>query len=179
MNDFFTLIERRESCRDFDPARPVEREKLDQLLEAARIAPSARNSQPWRFLAVLNAALLEKLRPTTQGQGMNAFVSNAPVLVAVAEEAQDAVAAIGARIKRQDFRSVDIGLATSQLCLAATSLGLSTCILGWFDEDEVKRLLDVPQNRRVRLIIAVGYARTDAHREKKRKPLSEMSCVIE
>ena len=179
MSEFFTLIERRESCRDYDKERPVEREKLERMLEAARIAPSACNSQPGRYLIVTSEQVLAALRPMTQGQGMNKFVSNAPVLAVVVEEGANPSAAIGARLKRQDFRSVDIGLSVSQFCLAGTALGLSTCFLGWFDEDAVKRLLDIPEKRRVRLVIPIGYAKTDKHREKTRKPLAQMSLFIE
>lgn len=179
MTDFFDLIRKRESCRSFDPARPAEREKLERMIEAARLAPSACNSQPWKFCVVTNASLAEKLRPLLQGQGMNRFTDAAPAFIVAVETEANASEAIGARIKRQDFRSIDMGLAVSQLCLAATETGLSTCILGWFDEGGVKELLAIPASRRVRLVIAVGYAKSEALREKTRKAKNKMSTFLE
>ena len=179
MGDYFDLIARRDSCRDFDAARPVEKEKLTKCLEAARLAPSACNSQPWRFIAVTNADLLAKLRPAVQELNMNRFVNDCPALVVVVEQDASLTEKVGSRFGRQDFASVDIGLAASQFCLAATEQGLSTCILGWLNESKIRELLALDKSRRVRLVLATGYAKTDALRVKKRKTLAEMSEIIE
>ncbi len=179
MGDYFDLIVRRESCRDFNAARPVEKEKLTKCLEAARLAPSACNSQPWRFIAVTNADVLAKLRPAVQEFNMNRFVNDCPALVVVVEQDASLTEKVGARFGKQDFASIDIGLAASQFCHAATEQGLSTCILGWLNESRIRELLSLGRSRRVRLVIATGYAKTGALRAKKRKTLAEMSEIIE
>lgn len=172
--DVYQAIRQRESCRAYDSARPVEDEKLQRLMEAARLAPSASNGQPWRFVAVRNQALLSQLAPLAKGPGFNNFVKEAPCLIAVWEAPSNLSARFGARQKQQDYSSVDIGLAVGQLCLAATAEGLSTCIIGWFDEPGVKALLDIPEAQRLRLIVAVGYAKDQPLRPKVRKPMAEI-----
>ena len=172
MQNFFELIQNRESCRDFD-VRMVEKDDLQHIVEAARLAPSACNSQPWHFTAVTGekAALLAKC---TQEMGMNKFTDNAPAFIVISEERATLAASIAGKVKDQQFAPIDIGIATAHLCLAATALGLSTCILGWFSEEKVKKLLGHAVGSRIRLIIAVGYARTDVRRPKKRKSLEDI-----
>ena len=173
------LILRRESCRDYDLNRAVEREKLVACLEAARLAPSACNSQPWKLYAVTERTTLKKVCAAVQGMGMNAFASNCPALIAVVEARPNASERVGARLTKQDFVSVDIGLAVSQLCCEAVEQGLSTCIMGWLDEDKIRAALGIEAARRVRLVIAIGYARSDAVRKKQRKALTEIAEIIE
>lgn len=175
----FDAIARRESCRAFVADKPVEREKIAQILEAARAAPSASNGQPWRFVAVTNKALLAQLAPLTLGPGINKFVSQAPCLIAVWQAPANISARFGASIKQQDFPSVDIGLAVGQLSLAATALGLGSCILGWFDEPQAKALLGIPMDQRLRLMIALGYPQDKPQRNRVRKPLEEIARFIE
>ena len=176
--NYFDLIARRESCRAYAPT-PVEREKLLRCLEAARLAPSACNSQPWHFTAVTEPSLVKSLAPCTQGGAMNRFTSQAPAFVVVTEEQANLTARLGEKIKDQQYAQVDIGLATAHFCLAATAQGLSTCILGWFDEDKVRELLSIPKAKRVRLILCVGYAQTDEIRPKKRKALEDIAAFRE
>ncbi len=172
MQNYFTLIEKRESCRNFD-SRPVEKELLCHMVEAARLSPSACNSQPWRF-TVVSGEKREALAQCTQGMGMNKFTNDAPAFIVISEERATLAASIAGKVKDQQYAPIDIGLATAHLCLAATSLGLSTCILGWFDEGKVKALLGDTVGNRIRLIIAVGYAKDDTLRPKKRKALDEI-----
>ena len=176
MKEFFELIEKRESCREFDITKLVEHDKLIACIKAARLAPSACNSQPWHYTVVSNPDLCQKLRPALQDMRMNAFVKDCPVFIVVSEVDAGPMATVGGRIKDQHYALIDIGLSVSQLCLAATTQGLSTCILGWFDEKALKRLCKLPQIRRVRLVICIGYARTDAHRKKLRKDLDEIAA---
>ena len=172
---YFDLIACRESCRAYAP-RPVEPEKLRRCVEAGRLAPSACNSQPWHFTVVTEASLVSALAPCVQGAGMNGFAGQVPAFVVVTEEQASLRARLGERVKDQQYAQVDIGLATAHFCLAATAQGLSTCILGWFDEPKVKALLDLPKQKRVRLVLCVGYAQTDTLRPKKRKPLEEIAA---
>ncbi|MDO4572388.1 MAG: nitroreductase family protein, partial [Clostridia bacterium] len=173
MKDFFDLIGRRESCRDYDPDRTPEREKLENCLEAARLAPSACNSQPWRYLVVTNPAMLAELRAAVRHLGMNAFAGGCPAFAVVLEEGAGPLAAAGGKLQNQYYALTDIGLSVSQFCLAATAQGLSTCIIGWFHEKKLQALFKLPRGQRVRLVIAIGYARGEKLREKTRKPLSD------
>ena len=152
----------------------MEPEKLRRCLEAARLAPSACNSQPWHFTVVTEPALVKALVPCAQGGGMNRFASQVPAFVVVTEGQANLTASLGGKLKDQQYAQVDIGLATAHFCLAATAQGLSTCILGWFDESKLKALLDIPKSKRVRLVLCVGYAQTDEVRPKKRKALEEI-----
>ena len=178
MMDYFALIAQRESCRNYDPDRPVEREKLENCLKAACIAPSACNSQPWHFHAVTDKARVAALSRTVQGLGMNGFASSCPVLVVVTEEQAKLLPRVLEHVKSQDFASIDIGIATAQFCLAATAQGLSTCILGWIDDKKLREItgIDAP----ARLVITLGYATEgDSLRPKQRKALDTLVSVKE
>lgn len=177
MNSYFELIEKRESCRDYD-SRPVEKAQLVRMVEAARLAPSACNSQPWRF-TVVTGEKAGAVAACTQEMGMNKFTSDAPAFIVISEERAKLSASIAGKVKDQQYAPIDIGLATAQLCLAATDLGLSTCILGWFSEEKLKKLLGKTVGDRIRLVISVGYAKTDSVRPKKRKALDEILYFFE
>jgi nitroreductase len=178
MSDYFELIQKRESCRDFD-ARPVEKEKLERCVEAARLAPSACNSQPWKYLVVTNPEMVKKLRPMMQDLGMNKFVDACPAFAIVLEEKAKLKVTVSQRFKDQDFAPIDVAFSASQFCYAATEQGLSTCIIGWHNEPKIKEMFNLEKHERVRLILAVGYAKSDKLREKRRKPIEEMSEFYE
>lgn len=175
MNDFLQLVSQRQSDRAFDPERPVEREKIERILESARLAPSACNAQPWHFIVVDQPDLCRKVADAVASKvlGMNHFTKQAPVHILVVEERPNFTSGIGGLIKDKQFPLVDIGIAAAHITLAATDEGLGSCILGWFDEKEVRKLLDIPKNKRVLLDIVIGYS-TQPHREKKRKPAQEV-----
>ncbi len=174
MSDYFDLIARRESCRNFDPNRAVEKEKLQRCGEAAWIAPSACNGQPWKYLIVTNAELNEKLRPLMMELGMNKFVKNCPAFAVVLEENTVLKVSLSQKFKDQDFAPIDVAFSASQFCYAATEQGLSTCIIGWHNEQKIRELFGLPKSTRVRLIIAVGYAANDILRKKQRKPIEDV-----
>jgi len=169
--NFFELIEKRQSCRGYDPNREVEQEKLDAILEAARLAPSACNGQPYHF-TVCRGEMAQAAAKATQGMGMNKFASQAPVLIVVSEEDYVTSAAAGAKVKKNDYRSMDIGIAVAYLTAAATEVGLSTCILGWLDDDKLRALCNLKHP--VRLVITLGYAADETIRPKKRKSLDQL-----
>lgn len=171
--EFFDVLSRRESCRSYTDT-PVMDDELMRCLEAARMAPSACNSQPWSFIAVRTGDQLQALAKCASGGGMNRFAAQCPCIVAVVEEKGNLTARIGAKRKDQDYASMDIGIAAAHFCLAATAQGLSTCILGWFDEPGVKALLDIPTQKRVRLLLCLGYATQQDIRVKSRKPMDEI-----
>ena len=179
MIEFFETIEKRESCRDFDINQPVEHEKLVACIEAARIAPSACNSQPWYYQVANNPEVCKKLRPALQGMQMNNFVETCPAFIVVSETYAGLMATVGGKAKKQHYALVDIGLAVSQLCLGATAQGLSTCILGWFNEDKIRELCQLPKTQRIRLVICVGYARKDLIRKKSRKAWEDIAVFLD
>lgn len=168
--DFVTLAATRQSTRAFDPDRAVERSLLEQVLETARLAPSACNSQPYHFWVALGEQA-RALGECTRTLGMNAFTRDCPAFIAITEEPYNRSAAVGARLKDQDYRAADIGIAAAYLTARAEELGLASCILGWFDEKRAAALLCT--SARVRLIIALGFAREgDGLRAKKRRDMS-------
>lgn len=169
--DFFELNRQRQSCRSYDPDREVEQQKLDAVLEAARIAPSACNGQPYH-ITVCRGDSAKAVAKATQSMGMNKFASQAPVLLVLSEEPYVKAAAMGAKLKGNDYRSMDIGIAASIITCAATQLGLSTCMLGWLDDEKIRTVCGLQQP--VRLVISLGYAQNDKLREKKRKDLTEL-----
>jgi len=175
--DFMEIARQRQSCRSYDEAREVEEEKLNAILEAARLAPSACNGQPYHF-TVCRGEAAKKVAPLTRGMGgMNKFAVQAPVLIVVSEKPYVKSAALGAKVKNNDYRSMDIGIATAYLTAEATAQGLSTCILGWFDDEKVREVCGLSEP--VRLIVTLGYAAEgDKLRQKKRKELSELVSVI-
>ena len=169
--NFTEIALTRQSCRSYDETREVEQEKLDSVLEAARLAPSACNSQPYHF-TVCRGQAAKEVAAATQGMGMNKFSSQAPVLIVISEATYNKSAALGAKVKGNDYRSIDIGITTAYLTAEATAQGLSTCILGWFDDDKVRKICGIDQS--VRLVITLGYAKDEALRNKKRKGISEL-----
>ncbi|ADJ26631.1 nitroreductase [Dehalogenimonas lykanthroporepellens BL-DC-9] len=173
------IIRHRLSCRRFDPDRTVSPELITQCLEAARLAPSACNSQPWHFVVVTDPAIRQLICDRALCTGlyrMNAFCRQAPVLVAIVSEKMRFWAAAGSQARDTRYHLIDIGIAGEHFALRADELGLATCWLGWFDEKEVKKALDVPRGRRIDVMLALGYAAEDWHRQAHpRKSLEEMS----
>ena len=170
--DFLDIAKLRQSCRSYDESRPVEEEKLNAILEAARLAPSACNGQPYHF-TVCRGDTAKQVAAATTGLGMNKFAVQAPVLIVVSEMPYVKSAAMGAKAKGNDYRSIDIGIATAYLTAEATTQGLSTCILGWLDDAKIREICDLQYP--VRLVITLGYAKEgDSLRKKVRKDLSEL-----
>lgn len=174
--DFQQLILTRQSCRGYDESREVEEEKLQAILEAARLAPSACNGQPYH-LTVCRGEKAKEVARATQGMGMNPFASQAPVLIVISEEDYVKTAAVGAKLKGNDYRSIDIGITAAYLTAAATEQGLSTCILGWLDDKKLRELCGLTHP--ARLVITVGYPKNDVIREKKRKPPEELITYLD
>jgi nitroreductase len=174
---FSELITHRHSVRAYAD-HPVEQEKLDILIEAVRLAPSASNSQPWRLIMVTEPPLKDQVARATYSTlvSFNKFVPQAPVLAVLVMEKPKVITQIGATLKDRDFSLIDIGIAAAHFCLQATALGLGTCMLGWFDEAAIQRLLQIPKHKRIGLLISLGYAvPNDPIRSKIRKPKNTMS----
>ena len=169
--NFMEVAQARQSCRAYDETRPVEDEKIAAMLEAARLAPSACNGQPYHF-TVCRGEAAQEVAKATQGMGMNKFASEAPILIVVSEEPYAKSAAVGAKLKHNDYRSMDIGIAVAYLTAEAATQGLGTCILGWLDDEKLRKICGLDQP--VRLVITLGYPKDDTIRPKKRKSLDEL-----
>ena len=169
--NFTEIALHRQSCRSYDETRAVEEEKLNAILAAACLAPSACNSQPCHF-TVCQGQTAQEVAAATQGMGMNKFSSQAPVLIVISEADYNKTAALGAKVKGNDYRSIDIGITTAYLTAEATAQGLSTCILGWLDDEKIRKICGIDQP--VRLVITLGYAKDDPIRNKKRKELTKL-----
>ena len=171
--DFLEIAKTRQSCRSYAQT-PVEQEKLDAVLEALRLAPSACNGQPY-FVTVCRGETAKAVAAACQGMGMNKFASQAPVVLVLSEKAYVKTAAVGSKVKHNDYRSIDIGIAAAYMTAEATAQGLGSCILGWLDDEKIRKICDLTQP--VRLVITRGYAQEgDPLRPKKRKDLSELTA---
>jgi nitroreductase len=161
-NTFLSLVNKRQSVRKYTD-QPVEAEKLNRCLEAARLAPSASNSQPWKFVVVNDPELVKKVGKETIGplSSFNNFVPTAPVIIAFVIEKMKVLTQIGASIQDREYPLIDIGIAAEHFCLQAAEEGLGTCMLGWFNEKPIKELLKVPKDKRIGLLITLGYAPED------------------
>ena len=176
--DFLEIARQRQSCRSYDETKPVEGEKLEAILTAAQLAPSACNGQPYHFTVCRGETAKEVALATRGMGGMNKFAVQAPVCIVISEMPYVKSAALGAKVKNNDYRSIDIGITTAYLTAEATAQGLSTCILGWLDDEKVRSLckLEYP----ARLVITLGYAKEDdVLRNKKRKDISELVTFMD
>ena len=170
--NFMEIAENRQSCRSYDTAREVEQKKLDAVLRAAQLAPSACNGQPYQITVCRGETALAVAK-ATQSMGINKFATQAPVLLVISEMPYTKSAALGAKMKGNDYRSIDIGIAAAYITSEAAAQGLSTCILGWLDDEKIRTLCDLKHP--VRLVITLGYASADDKlRSKKRKELDEL-----
>ena len=169
--NFTEIAQNRQSCRSYDPDRPIEDEKLEAILASARLAPSACNGQPYH-LTLCQGEAAKKVAKATMGMGMNKFAANAPVLLVISEEPYVKSAALGAKLKKNDYRSMDIGIVAAYITAEAAAQGLGSCILGWLDDEQLREICGVEHP--VRLVITLGYPKEDALREKKRKDLDTL-----
>ncbi len=179
-SSFMALVKKRRSLRRYDPTRGVSNESIRALIEAARLAPSAENSQPWRFVAVLDTEVKETLsrecfsgvfRPTR-------FASKAPVIIALCADRTRLLLRAGELFLRTALYQLDCGIAGEHIVLAAAALGLGTCWIGWFNKRKAKKILKVPPGLKVVALIAVGYPPKDlGPKEKVRKPFSAIASL--
>lgn len=172
--DFLEIANLRQSCRSYDPEREVEQEKLSAILQALQLAPSACNGQPYH-LTVCRGEAAKSVAAACTGMGMNKFALQAPVLLVISEMAYVKSAAMAAKVKGNDYRSMDIGIAVAYITAEAATQGLGTCILGWFDDEKIRNICGL--SHPVRLVVTLGYA-ADAPRTKKRKELLELVSEV-
>lgn len=174
MNTFLELVQNRQSDRSYLD-KPVEKEKIERILEAARLAPSACNGQPWKFIVVTDAEKRNLVADaaTSKMLSMNHFSKQAPVQLVLVEENSNFTSTVGGWATNKHYPHIDLGIAASHICLAAADEGLGSCMLGWCDEKKVRKALDIPKNKRVMLVILLGYS-AQPLREKKRKTTEEI-----
>jgi nitroreductase len=165
--NFTEIAKNRYSCRAYDSNRMVEDEKIKAILESAVLSPSACNSQPYHF-TVCKGEKAKEVAKATQGMGMNKFTVDAPVMIVISEDDYNRTAVIGSKLKNNDYRSIDIGIATAYLTAEAAVQGLGACILGWFDDKKIRQICGLKNP--VRLVVSLGYQKEgSAVPPKKRK----------
>ncbi|NCB24259.1 MAG: nitroreductase [Bacteroidia bacterium] len=173
--DFLDFVSTRQSTRAFDVERQVEKDKIERILSAARLSPSACNAQPWHLIVVDDPELKNRVADATSARalGMNHFTKQAPVHILLVEEKVNLTSGLGGWVKQKDYAQMDMGVLAAHIVLAAHAEGLGSCILGWFNEPRIRELLSIPDTKRVWLDIAIGYG-AQPLRPKNRKPLSEV-----
>lgn len=169
------LIRNRYSIRFYD-GRPVSRELIDRCLEAARLAPSACNSQPWTFVVVDDRDTIDRIaeKACSGIYRLNRFIRTAPVLIVVITENSKYIARLGGRIRDVRYNLIDVGIAGDHLTLQAHELGLGTCWLGWFREEGVKAVLGLPETTQIDIMISLGYPDQSKLPRKKRQKLQDI-----
>lgn len=169
--DFLDIANTRQACRSYDPIREIEREKLEKILEAARLAPSACNSQPY-LITVCTGEKKELVAETTRGVGMNGFTKDVPVILVISEKPEKK-GVLGTLVPIDSYMALDMGIVAAYITAEATTQGLSSCIIGWFDDETVRKVCG--NEGRTRLVIALGYAKEgDPIRKKVRKSLDQL-----
>ncbi len=175
--NFLEIALNRQSCRNFNATKMVEDEKIKAILEAARLSPSACNGQPY-FLTVCKGEKAKQVAKATMGMGLNKFTTDAPIQIVISEMPYNRTAALGAKVKGNDYRSIDIGIVSAYITAEATAQGLGSCILGWLDSDKIKAICQLEGD--VRIVICIGYPNDDEKlRTKKRKEFNEIVKTIE
>jgi len=164
--DLYEAIKSRYSVRSY-LNKPVEQEKLNRILEAARLAPSGSNRQPWKFVVVRDPETRKRLVGACCDQG---FVGQAPVVIAAVGLMPDRIMSCGV-----PGDPVDVAIALEHVALAATAEGLGTCWIGAFHQNQIRALLGIPANAKVIEVMTLGYP-ADHPRPKTRKPIRELAC---
>ena len=168
--DYLSITRNRQSCRSYDKSKDIEEYKVNSILEAARLAPSACNGQPYH-ITICTGAAASAVAEGVMSMGRNQFASNVPMFIVISEKPYVKHAAIGRILTNNDYRSMDIGILASHITAEATEQGLASCILGWFDGYKIRKSCHI--DSKIRLVIAVGYP-TEGYelRSKKRRDIN-------
>ena len=173
---FINLAQKRQSCRKY-LSDPIPKDVLERCLEAARLAPSACNAQPWRFVVVNNDTTRQQLaKKAFSGiYALSAFAGKAPVLVALVRDSQSYIAKLGGFFRKLEFSLIDIGIVGEHFILQAAEEGLGTCWIGWFNENGVREVLGLSKKEKIDILISVGYPEKEEIKLKVRKSREKMS----
>ncbi|HAY39441.1 MAG TPA: NAD(P)H nitroreductase [Desulfobacteraceae bacterium] len=169
------IFNARRSVRSFD-SRPVNEKDIISIIEAARLSPSACNSQTWRFIFVTHREIIRKIcheamRPVIP----NKWLEQAPLVIVGCSQLDVIANRVGARVTGIEYYQIDLGIAMEHMVLKATELGLGTCWIGWFDETHVKGILGIPKKIKVSALLAVGYPKEAPVKKRKRKPTEKIA----
>ncbi|OGJ91078.1 MAG: hypothetical protein A2268_01960 [Candidatus Raymondbacteria bacterium RifOxyA12_full_50_37] len=168
------IIQARYSCRSYNsgPVRPGD---IRAICEAARLAPSACNSQTWRYVVVANRDTIHRISDEgSRAVVRNPWMRDASVVIAGCAKLDLLANGVGTLVTGTDYHQIDFGISMEHMVLKATELGLGTCWIGWFDEKSVKKILNIPRNVKVLCLLTVGYPKERIIREKNRKALEEI-----
>jgi len=156
MSGVFEIIKKRRSIRRFKNIT-VEDEKILQIIEAAGLAPSATNRQPWRFIVVKDRNLLEKISTKALGT-INKWAKTAPLIIVCCSVRKNILTHyIGEYLSGVKYHIIDTAIAAEHIVLTAEESGLSSCWIGWFNEKKIKEILDMPENWKIVSLLAIGY----------------------
>jgi len=169
------LLNTRRSVRSFD-LKPVNEKDIISIIEAARLSPSACNSQTWRFIFVTRREIIRKIcheamRPVIP----NKWLEQAPLVIVGCSQLDVIANRVGAFVTGIEYYQIDLGIAMEHMVLKATELGLGTCWIGWFDETHVKGILGIPKKIKVSALLAVGYPKKAPGKKRKRKPAEKIA----
>lgn len=170
------IIAQRRSIRRYLD-KPVEKDKILECLEAARLAPSADNVQPWRFLVIDDPELKDKLSKNVFSgiYSVSKFAAKAPVLIVILARLDILANRIGKQIQGVNFYLIDTGIAGEHIVLQAEELGLGTCWIGWFNSRKARKVLGIPKKYKIVSLLSMGYYEKKPSREKKRKNLEDIA----
>jgi nitroreductase len=171
--NFDDIIKNRRSVRAFDDT-PVAHDDIVAICEAARLAPSACNSQTWRFVAVTDRDLLDRIckdamRPVIS----NKWLKQAPLIIVGCSKLDLVANRLGSGITGIEYYQIDLGIAMEHIVLKATELGLGTCWIGWFKKDKIKEILNIPKNVKVSALLAVGHPTNEDPKKRSRNPIEK------
>lgn len=169
-NYFEKLIKTRQACREFND-KPLDGATVRKIAELASLSPSACNSQPWEMY-LIEGEKVKEVTPALTSNGHNAFLSGAKAYVVITEIAATLKESIGAKLNRNHFVKYDVGELTAYVTLAAESLGVKSCIIGWIDQAALREAVGYSGEEVSNVVVALGYSDIPI-REKKRKPFSE------
>ena len=173
-------MQKRYTVKKYNSERKLDSEIIEQLKSILHLSPSSINSQPWKFTVVTEPETKAKLSALLQIVGGNKFADAAPVLITVSEdECPKLMPGVLERWSCKHFAHGDIGIAIAHFTLKAAESDLATCIMGTFEDSDVKELLNIPRGDTVRAVIALGYPSDDKIRDKNRKELSEIVRFID
>ena len=169
---FDHILEKRISVRSYD-SRPIDKKDIIAICEAARLAPSACNSQTWRFIAVTDRQSIRKICHEAMRRVIpNRWIEQVPLLIIGCSQLDIIANRIGSRVTGIEYYQIDLGIAMEHMVLKATELGLGTCWIGWFNEDKLKKILNIPKKIKVSAMLAIGYPKEEPSKKRHRKPIS-------
>ncbi len=174
MSSVLTAIQQRYSVRSFKDT-PVHRDAIRAIAEAARLAPSACNAQPWRFVAVTEPSLLNQIVDRGLGGVVpNRWAASAPVILIGCAVLNLLTHRLGEALKGVNYHQIDLGIALEHMVLRATEMGLCTCWIGWFNEKSIKKVLRLPKDWKIVSLLALGYPKEEASARSARLSLDEI-----